>query len=108
MNPLFFYALKPILTLISILSYMSGQAQEYIITPNMIGNISLGDEMTVLRRTFPENTIHLTPGSQYGVDGPGNGFLISLNPSDTLMFVWSKDYGKRLVELCVFLLHTKQ
>ena len=52
--------------------------------------------MNILTQVFPANSIQELPARKYGVDGPGNGYLIIINNTDTLMFIWSKDYGKTI------------
>ena len=56
----------------------------------------LGDQMTTLESKFPSNAIREAKASIFGIDGGGTGKLIVINRTDTLMFLWSKDYGKTI------------
>ncbi|MEP1032059.1 hypothetical protein [Ekhidna sp.] len=88
--------MKDYLTLLLILIALTSNSQDYRITPNSVGNINLGDSMNILTQVFPANSIQELPATKYGIDGPGNGYLIVINNSDTLMFVWSKDFDKTI------------
>lgn len=84
------------LLILVFIAQMSWGQTNYIITPNSVGDIKLGEQMSKFFDMFPSETITKVPGWYYGLDGDGEGSLVILNQSDTLMFVWSKDYGKTI------------
>ena len=76
---------------------LSGFAQvKYEITPNSLGNIKLGDPISKLSKIFPSNSISKIPVHEFYLGGEGEGYLIIINKTDSLMFIWSKDYDKTI------------
>jgi hypothetical protein len=78
-----------------IIFYVSGQAQENLqITSKSIGNVFLGDTIASMSKKLPKCKLIKAPSYESFIGGEGYGYLIVNNQTDTLIYIWSKDYGK--------------
>lgn len=77
--------------------YVNGHAQvNQQITPKSIGNVFLGDSIVSILKKLPKCELIKTPSYEYFLGGDDYGHLIVENYADTLMYIWSKDYGKTI------------
>lgn len=62
----------------------------YLITSNSIGTVKLGMTINEFKESHSHMKIEIKKAWKYGVDGEGNGWLLSDNEKE-LIFVWSKN-----------------